>query len=128
MQVFVEQNTPRIIGVRFAGRLGYEQWRSALDEVAKHLAPPPRKSAVLIDGEGFAGFEPGKWDDMSFHFKHDDDVARMAIVGQPEWKDRILMFTGQGLRPVEIRYFTPDQRQQARTWAASFEQPRAGES
>ena len=126
MRVAIEQDSPRVIGVRLEGRLSHADWQAALKDVARHLVPE-RQSSILIDANAFEGFEPGEWDDLWFQLKHDAWISRIAIVGPPQWEDRILMFAGQGLRPMEIRYFTPTQAQQARDWAAAGEHAEAGE-
>jgi hypothetical protein len=115
--VSIEQNSPLVIKVALAGRLRSEEWQATLKQVATLLAP--HGSSVLVDAERFEGFEPGAWDDLSFQLKHDADIRRMAIVGPAEWKDRILMFVGQGLRPIDIRYFTPERKPEAREWVVA---------
>lgn len=126
MDVSIEREQPRVISVRLAGRLESSAWRAALSEVAGHLTPD-QQSAILIDAQQFEGFGPGNWDDMWFQMKHDRDISRMAIVGPPQWEERVLMFAGQGLRAVDIRYFRPEQREQALKWASMGENERVGE-
>ncbi len=47
------------------------------------------KVRVLIRLEGFAGWEPGEqWGDVSFFFRHDKDIERIAVVGDPRWRDQ----------------------------------------
>ena len=118
MQVSVEQESPRVIEVQLAGRLTSQQWHATLNDVAKLLRPEERAS-ILLAAQGFEGWEPGNWDDLSFQRDHDQHVARIAIVADEKWKDQVLMFAGQGLRKVDIRFFTPPETAQARQWVSS---------
>ena len=54
--------------------------------------------------------------DFSFQVAHDDDIERMAIVGDEQWRDLTLLFTSQGLRPFPIEYFAPGRLAEARAW------------
>jgi hypothetical protein len=104
--------------VQVAGRLDFGEWQAALREVEKLLSPQHRTS-ILLDAARFDGWEPGNWDDLSFRRGHDADIARLAIVSEPEWEDRMLMFAGKGLRRIEIEFFTPEQSNRARQWLES---------
>ncbi len=75
------------------------------------------KVRVLITGEHFQGWDDeGDWGDISFQMKYDDEIEKIAVVGTEEWEDLITVFLGKGLRPVEIKYFKPDQLATARAW------------
>ena len=51
------------------------------------------KVKALIQLEDFAGWEPGEqWGDVSFFFRHDRDIEKIAVVGEPRWRDEMLMF------------------------------------
>jgi hypothetical protein len=118
MQVSVEQESPNVIKVRLAGRVTAQEWHTALKDVAKLLTQEARAS-ILLAAEGFEGWEPGNWDDLSFQKENDDRIGRIAIVADQKWKDQVLMFAGQGLRKVDIRFFTPPETAQARQWVVS---------
>jgi hypothetical protein len=118
MQVSVEQESPRVIAVELAGRLTSQEWHATLKDVAKLLRPEERAS-ILLAAQGFEGWEPGDWDDLSFQRENDERIARIAIVADQKWKDQVLMFAGQGLRKVDIRFFTPPETAQARQWVSS---------
>jgi hypothetical protein len=117
VDVSVDQELPRVIIVRVGARLSPAAWQAAQLEVAKHLSSQ-HQSSLLVDATALEGFESGDWEDLSFQLKHDADISRMAVVVRPQWEDRALMFTGQGLRSVEIRCFPPEKHVEARRWAA----------
>ena len=68
MQVSVEHESPRVIEVQLAGRLTSQAWHATLKDVAKLLRPQERAS-ILLAAQGFEGWEPGDWDDLSFSGK-----------------------------------------------------------
>lgn len=73
------------------------------------------KAGALILLDGFQGWERAdKWDDVSFLTERDDDLEKIAIVGQERWRDEVLMFAGAGLRQTAVRYF--DDAGSARAW------------
>jgi hypothetical protein len=79
---------------------------------------PQENSRVLVMVEddfcGWVGDEV--WNDMSFYVEHGDRIDKIAIVGNPEWEARMLMFTGAGLRRTPVKYFTWDRLAEAQAW------------
>jgi hypothetical protein len=47
---------------------------------------------------------------------HGDDIARIAIVGDPRWMDQTLAFAGKGFRATEIEFFPPSSAKEADLW------------
>jgi hypothetical protein len=76
----------------------------------------PRVLAIL---ENFDGWEKGAdWNDFDFLFSHSNQIARIAIVGDPRWEVQSLAFAGAGVRRAPVQFFPPDQLYQARLWLA----------
>jgi hypothetical protein len=89
----------------------------AAQQAAGEIIRTQGKIRVLVRAERFAGWaRGGQWDDFSFQAEHDDDIERMAIVGDDKWKDLALVFTAKGLRKFPIRYFSTDELDKARGW------------
>jgi hypothetical protein len=77
------------------------------------------KIRILVRAEQFAGWERGEeWNDFSFQAEHDDDIEKMAIVGDEKWKKLTLVFTAKGLRKFPIRYFLTEEIEKAHGWLA----------
>jgi hypothetical protein len=75
------------------------------------------KIRMLVRAEQFAGWERGEeWNDFSFQAEHDDDIEKMAIVGDEKWKKLTLVFTAKGLRKFPIRYFLTGEIEKAHGW------------
>jgi hypothetical protein len=74
----------------------------------------PRIFAIL---ENFEGFERGAdWGDLEFLFSHSNEIAKIAIVGEPRWESDALAFAGAGFRRAPVKYFFSGQEAQARAW------------
>jgi hypothetical protein len=75
------------------------------------------KVRFLVLVENFQGWEnTDDWSDVSFQAEHDDQMEKIAIVGDRRWQELVEVFTGKGLRPIDIRYFSPDEAAIANAW------------
>jgi hypothetical protein len=107
-----------VVTLRVSGRLTQRELAAVQAEIAGIIGTVG-KIRTLVRAEAFGGWEKGgSWGDFSFQVAHDDDIERMAIVGDEQWRDLTLLFTAQGLRPFPIAYFTPDRLAEARAWLA----------
>jgi len=48
--------------------------------------------------------------------EHDDDIEKIAIVGDEKWKDLVFAFTGKPFRRAAIEYFNSSHLEKARAW------------
>ena len=105
-----------LVVFRVSGHLG----KAELDEAQKGVEPGVRKSGsakFLVLLENFAGWaQADGWEDTSFADRNDDNIERMAVVADEEWRDQMFAFTLKGLRPVEIEFFVTGQEAAARAW------------
>jgi hypothetical protein len=77
------------------------------------------KTRLLILTEAFEGWQRGgNWGDVSFSAAHDNQIEKMAIVGDKQWEDLALMFASKGLRRFPIEYFAAADIARARAWLA----------
>lgn len=94
--------------------------QQALHEVAKDIFARGAKLRVLALIEDFQGWsEEDGWNDIGFLAEHGDDVAKIAIVGDPRWKNDAYAFSGKGFRSTEIEFFEPSARADAVRWIAN---------
>lgn len=106
------------VTLRIIGKLEYKEFQSVQRAVAEVIS---RKKTVrlLILGEDFAGWDKnGGWGDVTFNEQFDTHVRKMAIVGEKEWEDLVLLFTARGLRSFPIEFFLPNEIGKAREWLA----------
>lgn len=107
--------TIKVSGLLTQPQLAASQWAAgeAIDKLGG-------KARLLVLIEDFAGVaKEGDWGDVSFQMQYDDALERIAIVSAPQWRQASLLFTGEGIRKVNIKHFLPEEMDQARAWAAS---------
>jgi hypothetical protein len=76
----------------------------------------PRILALLED---FEGWERGaEWGELEFIFSHSNEIAKIAIVGEPRWEREALAFAGAGIRKAPVKFFPTGQLNEARAWLA----------
>ncbi len=102
-------------GVKISGTLAWNDFQGFLRESEALMANG--KIGILIELENFAGWEPSeRWGDVSFFLKHDADIEKIAIVGDPRWREEALLFTFAGMRQAEVRFFPEDDLELAQVW------------
>ena len=53
---------------------------------------------------------------MSFFFRHDRDIEKIAVVGDPRWRDEMQVFLFADYRQAEARFFAETEMEPARAW------------
>jgi hypothetical protein len=75
---------------------------------------------VLAILENFEGWEKGAdWNDLDFQLSHGNEIAKIAIVGEPRWEPDALAFAGAGFRRAPVKFFPASQIAEARAWLAN---------
>ena len=68
----------------------------------------------------FTGWgKDGDWGDLKFMHENDPYIEKIAVVGNDEWKDQIMMYLGAGRRQASVAFFSPEHLQEAREWLMS---------
>jgi hypothetical protein len=105
-----------LITVKISGRLKRSELAQA-EKIAIESMRSGNKVRFLLITENFQGWNHvGEWGDLSFQARYDEQIEKIAIVGEKRWKELAEVFAGKGHRSVDIRYFTPDQAALARVW------------
>ena len=67
--------------------------------------------------ENFLGWkrEPD-WGDVTFLTEHGKDIAKIAVVGEEQWRDPFYAFLAKGFRDAAVEYFLPGDLAAARAW------------
>ena len=75
------------------------------------------KISALFILDNFRGWKrDGNWGDISFMTQHDQDIAKIAVVGDEQWCDLICAFLAKGFRAAAVEYFPPGDLAKARAW------------
>ena len=118
MPAIIEQNRDDIYTLRLTGVLKQSEFTETQTTIAQAIAAgiKPRLLAIL---EKFEGWERGvDWNDLDFLFKHSNEIAKIAIVGDSQWEAQALAFAGAGLRKAPVHFFGSNQLDAAKKWIA----------
>ena len=78
------------------------------------------KVRIFLYLKDFTGWESSdQWGDVSFFFRHDQDIERIAVVGDPRWQDEMQVFLFADYRQAETRFFPETDLELARAWLMS---------
>ncbi len=90
-----------------------------LESAALELIRKGKKVRLLAVIENFRGWEKSEtWGDIGFMAAHDNDIVKMAIVGDERWKEEVFFFIGKGLRSTKIEFFPLSSLKQATDWVS----------
>jgi hypothetical protein len=119
MSVEIVNTSDGVLTIRITGTLRKSELTAAQKNAAEILQKRG-DSRLLVVAEKFEGWEKGgDWGDLSGQKKLDAQIDRMAIVGEKRWEDVALLFTGKGIRHIDIEYFSPTELSRARDWLSS---------
>jgi hypothetical protein len=117
MGATIKQEDNGLWVLRISGALRKEEMDAVQAAGIEGLGPQENASVLVIVEEDFRGWVGDEvWGDMTFFMEHGDRIEKMAIVGDPKWESRMLMFSGAGLRRTPVKYFNRDRIDQAREW------------
>ena len=103
---------------RVTGLLKRSEFAAAQRTVAEAIdaGAKPKYLTIL---ENFEGWEKGAdWNDLDFMLTHGNQIAKIAIVGEPRWEAEALAFAGAGFRSAPVKYFRTSELAEARSWLA----------
>jgi hypothetical protein len=104
--------------LHLSGTLLRSEFGQAQNQAA-HAIDTGAKPRILAILKSFEGWERGAdWVDLDFLFSHSNEIARIAIVGEPRWEAEGLAFAGAGFRRAPVKYFPSEEEAQARAWLA----------
>lgn len=114
--IAVQKKSENVWEIRIRGMLKKAEFDSVQAKAREEIAKTG-KIRMLVILDDFLGWEPGTdWGDMSFFYEHGDDIEKIAIVGDPKWEQKALMFAGAGLRAGPVRFFPASELEQASKW------------
>ena len=91
-----------------------------IEKKARDQIDRNKKNKVLVLAEDFSGWgKEGDWGDLTFMYKYDPYIEKIAVVAEANWKDEMLMYIGAGRRKAEVEFFLYDKEKDARDWLQS---------
>jgi len=104
-----------IVTVEITGKISPVELAACQTEILDNLRQWNGGSFLNIC-ENFEGFDGGDWSDLSFQAAADPLIRKMAIIGERQWKDMAMTFTGKGLRPFPIEFYPSGHMREAMAW------------
>lgn len=108
---------PDVVEFYVSGTLTGDDY-DRLVPVLERLAAERGPLCMYIELHDFHGWTPaGLWKDLRFDAKHQDDMERIAIVGESRWEEWATRLSQPFLK-ADMRFFPPGEEGVARRWAA----------
>ena len=108
--------TGPIMSATISGELG----RSEVDQMQSAAIEAIRRNgkiSALFILDDFRGWKREEgWGDVTFMTQHDMDIAKIAVVGDEQWRDFAEAFLAKGFRQAAVEYFLPADLAKARAW------------
>jgi hypothetical protein len=118
MPVEMKYEPDGIFALRISGILKRSEFGAEQSALARKI-DTGSKPRLLIVLENFEGWEPGAdWNDFDFLFEYSGEITKIAIVAEPRWEVLALAFAGAGVRRAPVKFFPPNELEQARSWLA----------
>jgi SpoIIAA-like len=116
MPVQIQHQSDDISVLRISGILKRSEFAAEQSALARaiDIGSKPRLLVIL---ENFEGWERGAdWNDLDFLISHGGKISKIAIVAEPRWEPLALAFAGAGVRRAPVKFFPPNELEQARSW------------
>ena len=102
--------------LRISGILKQSEFGAEQEALAAHI-DTGSKPRLLVILENFEGWEGGvDWNDLDFYISHGRKISKIAIVAERRWEPLALAFAGAGVRRTPVKFFPPNELEQARSW------------
>jgi len=120
----IPMDNEHIFGIRAEGVLTDADYQTFLPELEAFIKQKGTISAY-VDLQDFKGWEAkAAWDDLKFGLAHDLDFYRIAIIGTSTWQ-KWLINVSSIFFSADMRYFPPEQQQEAMDWLQEKEETAA---
>ncbi len=118
MPVQIQYQPDDICVLRINGILKRSEFGAEQNALARKI-DMGSKPRLLVILEKFEGWERGAdWNDLDFLISHGGEISKIAIVAEPRWETLALAFAGAGVRRAPVKFFPPNELEQARSWLA----------
>ena len=109
------RETPGLVEFEVSGTLSgddYERLVPRLERLVAERGP----LRIYIELHDFHGWSPAAlWKDLRFDARHQDDMERIAVVGEKRWEEWAIGLS-QPFMKADMRFFRMDEAEEARRW------------
>ena len=125
MPASIQHESGNLFRIRISGLLRQSELKEVQAAAAKEITRLGTITLLFVLDE-FEGWERGAdWGDLAFYATHDKDIERIAIVGEPNWRDPGLAFAGAGIRRAPVKFYPPAESERARAWLLQGDRDRS---
>ncbi len=115
-----------IMAVKASGKLTDADYQQFLPKLNEFIDSSEEPVSLLLELEDFHGWDrQAAWDDFKFGMKNEDDIARVAIVGENRWQ-KWMTVLGDAFSSIDMRYFNKEELSDAWSWLRSPQQEEVG--
>ena len=108
-----------VISANIAGELSNSEVRQMQTAALEAIRTCGKISALFLL-QDFQGWKrAADWGDVTFLTEHDKDIAKIAVVGEDQWRDSVYAFLAKGFRQAEVEFFLPGDLAKARGWLSA---------
>ncbi len=120
MPLYFESIQGNVVHVRASGTLSDEDYRNTFIPTMENLFQTWTGVRMLFSMDpDFEGWDAqGAWTELRFEAKHRHDMVRVGVVGEGKW-DRWATKFSKVFTDAKVRFFSPDQEDEAKEWIAS---------
>jgi hypothetical protein len=108
---------PQLVEIRAKGTLTGDDYERLIPELER-LAAERGPLNLYIELRDFEGWQPdGLWEEVKFDATHQDDMHRVAVVGETKWEEWGTRLSKPFFK-ADMRFFPPEEEAEARAWAS----------
>jgi hypothetical protein len=117
MTIKLETEENNLVIIRASDVLMRDESDAAKHEIVSIIKQQGKINVLILIEEGFSNLEAFvSWDDDHHDEFIQQNINRMAIVGDLRWRDDAILFFLGGLLPFTIEYFKFGQEELALAW------------
>jgi SpoIIAA-like len=111
----LEESSGRIVGYRVSGKLTDEDYEILVPQLEKVIERWVT-IRLLLEFDDFHGWDiEAAWDDFKFGMKHNNDIERLALVGDRKWEEWMAKLAKPFMN-AEVRYYDRSELDSAWYW------------
>jgi hypothetical protein len=116
MSVALTKKSEGFFVVNIKGILAFDEQKEIEGKAQKDFGDT-QNIKILVLATQFDGWgKKGDWGDLTFMREHDPQIAKIAVVTEEQWHDWMAMFISPYKRQAEVKIFSKDEEDEARSW------------
>ncbi len=110
--------SPRAVGAKISGKIEKSDLDQIIAAIEKKLQKVD-KLGIYVELESFGGISfDALADDVKFGLANLNRFDKKAVVSAEEWVEKTAEFVDKIFSGIEIRHFSPEQKEEAKKWVA----------